>query len=134
MKKTQHLFFSQRSLAVVAFLAMAAFPTGCATVVDNSTAGLVVYVRGELQSNVDRRFEVVERAANRAITDLQFSNIEEKKDALVAIISARTADDARVHVKVERSSDKITTIRIRVDLIGNEKLSQIILGKIKDGL
>ena len=131
--KTSQLFL-RRSLILAAFLSIAAFQAGCVTVVDNITAESVVYVRGELQANVERRFEVVERAANHALTELQFAKIEEKKDALVAIITARTAEDTKINVKVERSTEKITTIRIRAGVIGNEKLSHIILDKIKEGL
>ncbi len=131
--KTSQLF-SCRGLAVATFLAMAAFQTGCVTVVENSTPGAVLYVRGELQTNFDRRFEVVERAANKAITELQFSKIEVKKDALVAIITARTAEDTKISVKVERSSDTNSTVRIRAGVIGNEKLSNTILARIKEAL
>ena len=130
MKITQ--LFSGRTLVVAAFIAIAAFQAGCVSVVDSTTPGAVLYVRGELQANFDRRFEVAERAAFKAITDLQFSNIEEKKDALVAIITARTAEDVRINVKVERSTDSLSTIRIRAGTLGNEKLAYTILNKIKE--
>jgi hypothetical protein len=87
-----------------------------------------------LQSNIDRRFEIAERAAMKAITELQFSKIEEKKDALVAIITARTAEDTRITVKVERTSDTISTVRIRAGVLGNEKLAHTILSRIKEAL
>jgi len=132
MNKLQ--LISCRGFVVAAFLAIAAFQAGCVTVVDNTTPGAALYVRGELQSNIDRRFEVAERAAMKAITELQFSKIEEKKDALVAIITARTAEDTRITVKVERSSDTLSTVRIRAGVLGNEKLAYTILGKIKEAL
>jgi hypothetical protein len=131
MKNLQ--LFSRRGFVAAAFIAIAAFQSGCVTVVDNSAPGSTAYIRGELQATVEQRFEVVESAAKHAITELQFSNIEEKKDALVAIITARTAEDARINVKVERSTDKVTTIRIRAGMLGNEKLAHIILEKIKEG-
>ncbi len=131
--KTYQLL-SCRGFAVATFLVMAVFQTGCVTIVENSTPGAVIYVRGELQTNFDRRFEVVERAANKAIVDLQFSKIEVKKDALVAIITARTAEDTKISVKVERASDTLSTVRIRAGLVGNEKLSNTILARIKEAL
>jgi len=129
-----HQLISRRSLIVAAILAVAAFQAGCFTVVDNTTPGAVFNVRGELQANLDRRFEVVERAAMKAMTDLQFSKIEEQKDALVANIKARTADDIRISVRVERSSDTLSTVRISAGLVGNQKLAYTILGKIKESL
>ena len=130
MKNLQ--LFSRRGFVAAAFIVIAAFQAGCVTVVDNSTPGST-YIRGELQATVEQRFEVVESAAKHAITELQFSKVEEKKDALVAIITARTAEDVRINVKVERSTDKVTTIRIRAGVLGDEKLAHIILEKIKEG-
>ena len=123
---------SCRGLLVATFFALAAFQTGCVSVMDSTTPGVVLYVRGELQVNIDRRFEVVERAANKAVTELQFSKIEEKKDALVGIVTARTADDIKVNIRVEKQTDALTTVRIRAGTIGNEKLSYAVYNKIKE--
>lgn len=123
---------SCRGLLVATFLTLAAFQVGCVSIVDSTTPGVVLYLRGELQVNIDRRFEVVERAAGKAVTELQFSKIEEKKDALVAIITARTAEDIKISIKVEKQSDALTTVRIRAGTIGNEKLSYAVYNKIKE--
>jgi len=123
---------SCRGLLVATFFALAAFQTGCVSVMDSTTPGVVLYVRGELQVNIDRRFEVVERAANKAVTELQLSKIEEKKDALVGIVTARTADDIKVNIRVEKQTDALTTVRIRAGTIGNEKLSYAVYNKIKE--
>ena len=124
--------FSRRGFVAAAFIAIAAFQSGCVTVVDNSAPGSTAYIRGELQATVEQRFDVVESAAKHAITELQFSKLEEEKDALVANISALTADHTKIKVRVERSTDKVTTIHIRAGLIGDEKLARIILEKIKE--
>lgn len=127
----------RHALVVVAVLAAAGF-SGCTTpVVDGTTPGANVYVRGELQANFDRRYENVERAANRALSDLQFSNIQEKKDALLANFEARNADDVKITVRVERTSETLTTVHIKVGRvvgIGDEKLSYAIYNKIKEAL
>jgi len=131
MKNLQ--LFSRRGFVAAAFIVIAAFQAGCVTVVDNSASGSTSYIRGELQATVEQRFEVVESAAKHAITELQFSKVEEQKDALVANISARTADDTKIKIRVERSTDKVSTIRIRAGVLGDEKLAHIILEKIKEG-
>lgn len=123
---------SCRSLIVATFLTLASIQAGCVSIVDSTTPGVVLYLRGELQVNIDRRFDVVERAAGKAVTELQFSKIEEKKDALVAIITARTAEDIKISIKVEKQSDALTTVRIRAGTIGNEKLSYAVYNKIKE--
>lgn len=129
--KTSQLI-SCRSLFLAAFLALAGLQSGCTTVVDTTTPGAVLYVRGELQSNFDRRFDAISRASAKALAELQFSKIEEKKDALVAIYEARTAEDIRIFIKVEKQNDTLTTIRIRAGTLGNEKLSYAIFNKIKE--
>jgi uncharacterized membrane protein len=125
-------FLSRHGLIVATFLVLAAFQAGCVSITDTTAPGVALYLRGELQVNIDRRFEVVVRAANKAVTELQFSKIEEKKDALVAIITARTADDIKINIRVEKQTDSLTTVRIRAGTIGNEKLSFAVYNKIKE--
>jgi hypothetical protein len=123
---------SRRGLLVALFFAVVGFQSGCTNLVDTTTPGAVIYVRGELQANFDRRFDVLSRTANKALVELQFSKIEEKKDALVSILEARTAEDVRIYIKVERQTDSLTSVRIRAGTLGNEKLSYAIYNKIKE--
>jgi len=136
MKTFQLIPSFRRGIVVTLLLVVAAFHVGCVAAVAGAAAGAgtVLYVRGELQAGIDRRFEVVERASNRALKELQFMQIEEKKDALVAILTARTAEDTKIRIKVERSGDALSTVRIRVGTFGNEKLARLILEKINEGL
>jgi len=136
MKTFQLISSFRRGIVVTLLLVVAAFHVGCVAAVAGAAAGAgtVLYVRGELQAGIDRRFEVVERASNRALKELQFMQIEEKKDALVAILTARTAEDTKIRIKVERSGDALSTVRIRVGTFGNEKLARLILEKINEGL
>lgn len=123
---------SRRGLFVALFFAIVGFQSGCTNLVDTTTPGAVIYVRGELQANFDRRFDVLSRTANKALVELQFSKIEEKKDALVSILEARTAEDVRIYIKVEKQTDSLTSVRIRAGTLGNEKLSYAIYNKIKE--
>jgi hypothetical protein len=123
---------SCRGLIAATFLVLIAFQAGCVSITNTTSPGVVLYLRGELQVNIERRFEVVERAASKSVTELQFSKIEEKKDALVAVITARTAEDIKINIRVEKQSDALTTVYIRAGTIGNEKLSYAIYNKIKE--
>ncbi len=127
-------FVSSRGMFLAMVLALVGVQSGCVNMVDTTTPGAVLYIRGELQSNFDRRFDLVARAASKALMELQFSKIEEKKDALVAILEARTAEDVRIHIKVEKQSDTLTSVRIRAGTLGNEKLSYAVFNKIKEEL
>lgn len=127
-------FVSSRGMFLAMVLALVGVQSGSVNMVDTTTPGAVLYIRGELQSNFDRRFDLVARAASKALMELQFSKIEEKKDALVAILEARTAEDVRIHIKVEKQSDTLTSVRIRAGTLGNEKLSYAVFNKIKEEL
>jgi hypothetical protein len=109
---------------------------GCVAVAAGAVAGAgtVAYVRGQLNATVDKPFDDVARAASTALQQLQFIKSSEKKDALIAILTARTAEDRNVEIKVRRQSDKLTTIAIRVGLFGDETLSRIVLEKINANL
>ena len=73
-------------------------------------------------------------AANLAIKQLQFAKISEKKDALTAILIARTAEDRKVEIKVIKVGDQSAKVQIRVGVFGDEALSLTILDKIKTNL
>jgi hypothetical protein len=116
-------------------LATLTLNTGCfAVVAAGAGAGAVAYVRGELESSLDANFDRSLRAAQRTIEQLQFAKVSEKKDALVAVLVARNADDKRIEIRVESQGTSRSAVKIRVGIIGDESLSLTILEKIKSNL
>ena len=114
---------------------LAASLTGCVAVVAGAAgAGTVAWVRGELEATLDANYEKAATAANLAIEQLQFAKISEKKDALTAILMARTAEDKMVEIKVIKIGDQSAKVQIRVGVFGDEALSLTILDKIKTNL
>jgi ABC-type glycerol-3-phosphate transport system substrate-binding protein len=114
---------------------LAAMLTGCVAVVAGAAgAGTVAWVRGELEATLDANYEKAATAANLAIKQLQFAKISEKKDALTAILIARTAEDKKVEIKVIKVGDQSAKVQIRVGVFGDEALSLTILDKIKTNL
>ena len=114
---------------------LAASLTGCVAVVAGAAgAGTVAWVQGRLEAVLDANYEKAVTAANLAIKQFQFSKISEKKDALTAILIARTAEDKKVEIKVSKVGDQTSKVRIRVGFFGDEALSLTILDKIKTNL
>jgi len=112
--------------------ASAALQSGCIVVAAGAAgAGAVAYIRGELQATLAQSLEATEQAANKALSQLQLVKINENKDAFVAIITARTADDKKVEIKLTKASAETTKVQIRVGLFGDETRSLAILDKIK---
>lgn len=116
-------------------MSAAAVQTGCLAVAAGAAgAGTVAYIRGELNASLDGSLASVSKAARGAIDDLKFARISETSDALVTILIARTADDTRVEVRVERVTDSLSKVRVRVGVFGDERVSHLILERLKSQL
>ncbi len=126
-----------KQLCAVATLAGAigtlTLTSGCLAVAAGAAGAgaAVAYVRGELKATVEANFNRTVTAANAAVADLQFAKISEKRDALAAVIVARTALDKKIEITVENGGQTVSTVKIRVGLVGDESLSLTILDKIK---
>ena len=127
------LFLRRMFAAVLLALSLAGL-SGCLAVAAGAGAGAYAYVRGDLDANLGNDYNQVVDSARMALKDLEFAKVSENKDALKAILVARTALDKRVEITITYSAKKLTNIKIRVGLFGDEQLSLSILDKIKSGL
>lgn len=123
---------STAALALVTMLVT----SGCLAVAAGAGAGAaaVAYVRGELQTTVSEDYDATVKATHRAIDQLGFVKVSEKKDALIAILTVRNAADKKIEIRLDRSARNLTQVRIRVGVFGDEALSMAILDKIKANL
>jgi hypothetical protein len=96
-------------------------------------AGTVAYVRGELDVTLGKTYEQVVNASNRALVQLEFARVSERKDAFSALLTARTAEDKKIEVKLTKEGDSLTKVTIRVGVFGDETMSRAILEKIEAG-
>ena len=110
------------------------FSTGCVVVAAGAGAGAVAYVRGDLDSTVNADYEKVVVAAREAVEELEFAKVSDNKDALKAVLVSRTAQDKKVEITLQSAGKKITNVKIRVGVFGDEQLSIAILDKIKSNL
>jgi len=117
------------SLLLVAF---AGLGSGCVAIVAaGAGAGTVAYLRGELEATVGGSLEQTNKAVNRAIEELKFVRISENKDALLALTVVRNAADQRIEVRQDVVGEKLTRVRIRVGVFGDERLSRTLLDRIR---
>lgn len=94
-------------------------------------AGTAIYLMGELKATEAVPFDRAWNACEAGLVDLDFFITSREKDALSGVIIARGSGDRKITIKLNRQSDKVTEIRIRVDTFGDESLSRLILYKIK---
>ena len=124
-----------RPLLIAASLSLAlAGLTGCVVAAAGVGAGVVAYVRGDLEVSLPNDYVDAVAATRQAIKDLEFAKVSEHKDALKAVLVSRTALDKKVEVTLASTGKQLTSIKIRVGLIGDEQLSLAILDKIKSHL
>jgi hypothetical protein len=120
---------------ILAGLALLPLLSGCVAVLAGAAgAGTVAWVEGRLDATLDANFDQAEKAANRAVTQLQFVKVNEEKDALTATLIARTAEDKKIEIKVVRVGDTTSRVQISVGVFGDEGQSLAILDKIKANL
>jgi len=123
-----------RVVAVLSLTLAMVLQSGCVAAAVGAGAGAVAYIRGDLEATVESPLNVTNRAAGRAISQLEFAKISEKKDALTSNITARTAQDKKVEIILTKVSDTVTKVKIRVGVFGDEAVSMVILDKIKGAL
>lgn len=124
-----------RLLSALLCLIPVSWTAGCLAVAAGAAgAGAVAWVRGELDASLSSRLDAVANATDRAIQQLQLIKVSESKTAIDAEIVARTGQDKKIDIRLNRTGDTITRVRIRVGLVGDETLSRTILDKIKANL
>src|ERR1700712_798581 len=134
--KTNLLTRSAFSSAVLGLSLLFVFPSlsGCLAVAAGAGAGVVAYVRGDLQTTLASDYNSVVDGTRNAITGLEFVKVSDNKDAFRAEIIARTALDKKIEISLTNAGKNLTNIKIRVGVFGDEQLSLAILEKIKAGL
>ena len=125
-------FPAARVSAALILASLVGLQSGCLIVAAGAAgAGTVAYIRGGLEASLEGRYDSVVAAANEAVADLQFARISENKDALTALIVARTADDKKIDITVTKVSANLSRVEIRVGVFGDELVSVSILDRIK---
>lgn len=112
------------------------FLTGCAAVIIGGAAGAgtYAYIKGELKVTENAPLDRTWSACQSAMKDLQFKVTTQQKDALQGRLVAKTASDKRVEIDLEKVSEDMTEIRVRVGTFGDEDLSKLIVQKIEKHL
>ena len=87
-------------------------------------------IMGELQASERRPLDSLWMASQRALEVLELRIVAREKDALSALLRARGAEGKEVKVRLEKVSDSTTLVKVKVDLLGDQHQSQLILDQI----
>ncbi len=136
MKKTTAASSLRPLLAALA-LAAVAVTSGCLAVVIGAAAGAgatVAYTRGTLEAWLGGSFDQTLAATNKAVQQLGFAKIGEKTDGVSTTVTVRTTADKKIDITLSHGGDRLTQVKIRAGLLGDEALSKAVLDKIKAAL
>ena len=126
-----------RPLVVALVLAALGLNAGCFGLLLGVTAGAgatVAYTNGTMEAWLDAGFDRSLAATNKALQQMGYAKIEEKKDGPTTTIVARSTSDTKVTIALGLGGDRMTQVKIRVGLLGDKDLSRGILEKIKAAL
>jgi hypothetical protein len=113
--------------------------SGCAELLIGSaavgagTAGTYFYINGELKTDYTASFDEVWAACEKTVADMRGVEVVPEKEIAKGKITA-SINDEKVKFDISYKSKNLTTVTIRVGLIGNKLSSQLLHDKITDYL
>ena len=113
--------------------------SGCAELIIGSaavgagTAGTYYYINGGLKTDYSAPFDKVWSACEKTVADMHGTEVVPNKEIAQGTIST-LINDEKVNFEITYKSKNLTTVTIRVGLIGNKLSSQLLHDKIADYL
>ena len=123
----------------VVFLVMGAFLiSGCGALLVGGAAvgagsGTYFYINGEMKTDYYTSFDTAWNACQKTVADMRGLDVLPEKEIGKGKISA-VINDEKVVISVTYKAKNVTTVSVRVGLIGNKLSSQLIHDKIGDNL
>jgi len=121
------------------FLIMGAFLiSGCTAALIGGAAvgagsGTYFYINGEMKTDYYSSFDTTWNACEKTVADMRGLDVLPEKEIGKGKISA-VINDEKVKISVDYKAKDVTTVSIRVGLIGNKLSSQLIHDKVRDNL
>ena len=129
----------QKIKSWVLFLILGAFIlSGCAAVVVGGAAvgagtGTYFYISGELKTDYHFSFDRVWDACEKTVADMNSTDVIPYKEIGKGSIDA-IIDEEKVHFSIQYKAKDLTTVAIRVGIVGNQAASQRLQDKVADHL
>jgi Protein of unknown function (DUF3568) len=122
---------------VVLFITLFLF-SGCTALVVGGAAvgagtGTFFYMDGELKTDYYASFEKVWSACEKTVADMHGIEVVPSKEIAQGTINT-IINDEKVKIEVKYKSKNVTSVAIRVGLLGNKLSSQLLHDRIADNL
>lgn len=134
MDSHTRLPFLVRSFAGLVALTLAAALPACEA--DHSAPRTADFTRltGELESYERANLDDTWNATLAAMDKLAFVVVQRDRSDVEALVMAKTQGGREVRIRISRETTIISRVRIRVDTLGDESLSRVILQQIQSEL
>lgn len=123
----------------IVFLVIGVFLiSGCAVALVGGAAlgagsGTYFFINGEMKTDYYHSFDAAWNACQKTVADMRGLDVLPEKEIGKGKISAMINDE-KVQISITYKAKNVTTVSIRVGLIGNKLSSQLIHDKIGDNL
>ena len=123
----------------IVFLVMGVFLiSGCTAALVGGAAvgagsGTYFFINGDMKTDYYHSFDATWIACQKTVADMRGVDVQPEKEIGQGKISA-LIDVEKVQISVTYKAKNVTTVSIRVGLIGNKLSSQLIHDKIADNL
>jgi hypothetical protein len=112
--------------------------TGCMAALVGGAAvgagsGTYFFINGEMKTDYYHSFDSSWNACQKTVADMRGLDVLPEKEIGKGKITA-VIDDEKVQISVTYKAKNVTTVSVRVGLIGNKLSSQLIHDKIGDNL
>ncbi len=123
---------------IVSLIMGAFLISGCGLILVGGAAvgagsGTYFYINGELKTDYYYSFDATWSACQKTVADMRGLDVEPAKEIGNGKITA-VINDEKVQIAVTYKAKNVTTVSVRVGLIGNKLSSQLIHDKILDNL
>jgi hypothetical protein len=112
--------------------------SGCAAAVVvggavGAGSGTYFYINGELKTDYYYSFDKVWSACEKTVADMHGLDVEPKKEIGTGTIST-VIDNEKVLLSIKYKAKNVTTVSVRVGMIGDKLSSQLLQDKIGDNI
>jgi len=123
---------------VILFLFVYLIFSGCAPLIIGGAAagagaGTYYYINGELKTDYNASYDQVWKACEKTVAGMRGIDVVPTKEIAKGSITA-LINDEKVKFHITYKSKNVTTVAVRVGLIGNQLSSQLLHDKIADNL
>jgi hypothetical protein len=128
-----------KGLALLLFMVMGVFLlSACPAVMVGGAAvgagsGTYFYLDGEMKTDYYHSFDATWSACQKTVADMRGLDVLPEKEIGKGSIAAMI-DDEKVRISVTYKAKNVTTVSVRVGILGNKLSSQLIHDKIGDNL